>query len=1820
MRTVTYILEFLGADKAEQSVDQVVKRGRELRNILKELPEEGTEAFDRISREVQEATNGTQRLEDIVETLTNEYAEGAARVRDFNRELRRGTAEAGSINDLRQAVISVNRELDNTAIGSERFEQLTRSSAQLTEELKEAEAASGRFQRNVGNYPRIAQGISVAFAEVGRTLVAAFSIGALIQGARQAITSVLDTARGFTQAFGNAAAIAGVDSTTEAFQALRNEALRLGSETSFTATQAAEGLTEFARAGFTTVEMLEVLEPTLRLAEAGQVELANAASITASAFRVFAESGITADEIVNQIAFTANSSLLSVESYGEALKEIGPIAQGLEIPLNEVSAAIGIIGDGGIQGTAATTVLRTAFARLAGDVKPVQDELKNLNLEVFNQQGEFIGLGSLLTELSERYSDFTDEQTQASISALFGNRAISQVNLLLENQKRALEEGIITTARGGESFREFAAQIFFAGQAVEGLAESISQESAISLRDLESGVRNLSTEFQSFGQSAPEAALGVLGVFSRLGVDVPETTETLASSLQTLSTANQEVRRNAEELGLTLENSNGQFIGLEGLITQVGNRFGDLTEQQRANQLATILNREEAENLAAVTGNVTRTLEDGTTVVQSIGEAYLEAANAAVEANEGARGFAATVAEAQLDNFAGALTLLESASEGLQLALFDLVENQIRSFIVGVNEAVTFLTDFARGNTQIQITLRENKILIEVLVATLGLFALALNAARIQSAALTLQERARAVAITAGNLLVRAAAVAQAAYTTAMAVLTGQITIASAAQQAFNFILSANPIGVVVVAVGALVAAIVLLYRNSQTAREIITGFFSSLRELGRIVVDAVLAPFRTLSGVLQGVFQIIKGDLQAGIDTIKGTVEARIDEFGNVGKRLGDAYGEGVEQAVRDNNEKIAQAVRDGVNEINELSLAVQFNKGEISRESVLEIQEQAEQAIAEALEQGAIDAAEAAELDATVDRKIADILAGRTPEARQAEAERLRTQEAEAKKRAEARQKEFDNQVDAFEKQAEKLLQLQREADLQTLDQQRLTALANLTQDRAFQELSAEQQLTLIREENQRFEDLRSELREQAREREAEEEALALEEINLRRQEQLINLQRRLTEEGQSLQEQRDQDLITEAEYAQQRAALLSQGLDDRLQIEETGLLEQIELETGQRAEGLAAQNELLNQQFDLRRQQIADELELERERLNALFDLQAQGANQTFDNVAQDATNNLPGDARDIRLAEIEQERTLALESIERERGERLRAVQEQSQQERLELTRRFTEQQTALVENALESLDTDQTETLRQIEQNTEARIQAERQSLVDERAALREQLEAREFDIAEFKRREAELVEDSENRITDIQEQSELERLRKTLEFLQRRTDVIGISADQEVKLREQIAAVQADIQDREIAAAETAADRESEVLEESLKSNLDRVKQFEETVGQVADIIGDGLEFLNEQIERNIEQLEEERESANEATEERIAALEEEFAAKQDSITQSGLSADQAIVAQQEAKREAEARIKAERDKQEATNQRIDDEIKKEEERAAQVAQAERALAFAQAAAAAIVATAQAVQAVTQAAAQTGVGAPIAIAAVLGAIAAGIGVARSLFRQEGGEIISISQEPTPVVFMEEGGSVKSRSRFSLKRKRRRRIRKVPRGSEITFGQRHGRRPGDAGILTELERGEYVSPIPTVQLFKPELDWMTEQGNNMRAGKPYSLTPPSNLFPGRNTSNPVNRSPAPGIAPTPRKTNGFAQFGGVAEQEGLNGANLAAAKQVQLLESLVELTSMQNEKLELLEQSVEVNRRVVLDVDELNDEIDFINEASSEANL
>lgn len=246
--------------------------------------------------------------------------------------------------------------------------------------------------------------------------------------------------------------------TETEFKRLEETAMKLGRDTVFSATEASEAMSYLGMAGFKTNDIISAMPGLLNMAAAGQTDLATTADITSnilSGFGIEAEkTGHVADVLT--AAFTGSNT--SLESLGETMKYVAPVAKSAGFSLEEMAAAAGFLGDAGIQGGQAGTSLRKIILRLADPPKQAAEALSELGIETVDASGKLKSMADISDEFTEATKDMSEAERLSLASRIAGTEASAAFLAIVD--------------RGGDALREFTSELENSGGVAERVANT----------------------------------------------------------------------------------------------------------------------------------------------------------------------------------------------------------------------------------------------------------------------------------------------------------------------------------------------------------------------------------------------------------------------------------------------------------------------------------------------------------------------------------------------------------------------------------------------------------------------------------------------------------------------------------------------------------------------------------------------------------------------------------------------------------------------------------------------------------------------------------------------------------------------------------------------------------------------------------------------------------------------------------------------------------------------------------------------------------------------------------------------------------------------------------------------------------------------------------------------------------------------------------------------------------------------------------------------------------------------------------------------------
>ena len=220
-------------------------------------------------------------------------------------------------------------------------------------------------------------------------------------------------------------------STSSEFDALRDKAIELGGSTSFSASEVAAAMTEMAKAGWDSTDIISGMEGVLDAAAASGENLASVGTIVADAITGFGLSAKDSIRVADLLTQAANSGTIGVTDLAESYKYISPIAKTMGFSIEDTTTAITALSTAGIKGSQAGTTLRTMLSQLNNPTAEVADAMEKLGIDIADNEGNFYSLNDILEQMRGTFSKLTPEQQAYYANILAGREGMSGLMAIL---------------------------------------------------------------------------------------------------------------------------------------------------------------------------------------------------------------------------------------------------------------------------------------------------------------------------------------------------------------------------------------------------------------------------------------------------------------------------------------------------------------------------------------------------------------------------------------------------------------------------------------------------------------------------------------------------------------------------------------------------------------------------------------------------------------------------------------------------------------------------------------------------------------------------------------------------------------------------------------------------------------------------------------------------------------------------------------------------------------------------------------------------------------------------------------------------------------------------------------------------------------------------------------------------------------------------------------------------------------------------------------------------------------------------------------------
>lgn len=241
--------------------------------------------------------------------------------------------------------------------------------------------------------------------------------------------------------------------TSSQMQQMSDDALKIGSTSSYSANQVAEGMYTLARQGLDATTILGdgvngAINIVNDLAQATDSSMTDTATVITDVVHEYGLSGNSLREVANTMSGALHNSSESLDDFYQSMKQVGPVASAMHQNAMDMSTALALLAQHGITGSSAGTALKNMLLGLSPRTKAAAKDFEQLGISMkngasngfFDLQGNLRPLPDIINLLNQKFNGLSDAQKQAALSTVFTKYGLAGLNTVVgESRDKFME-------------------------------------------------------------------------------------------------------------------------------------------------------------------------------------------------------------------------------------------------------------------------------------------------------------------------------------------------------------------------------------------------------------------------------------------------------------------------------------------------------------------------------------------------------------------------------------------------------------------------------------------------------------------------------------------------------------------------------------------------------------------------------------------------------------------------------------------------------------------------------------------------------------------------------------------------------------------------------------------------------------------------------------------------------------------------------------------------------------------------------------------------------------------------------------------------------------------------------------------------------------------------------------------------------------------------------------------------------------------------------------------------------------------------------------
>lgn len=531
----------------------------------------------------------------------------------------------------------------------------------------------------------------------------------------------------------------------------------------------------------------------------------------------------TENELKNLQKELENSStaMTKMTAAGEKLQSVGDSVSGVGKKMLPVTAGITALGTAAVT-TAAN--FESSMSQVQATMGITKDSMSEVN-------GQSVNTMDALTDLAKEMGETTAFSATECAEALnhlalagydtqeMMDTLPTVLNLAAAGDMELAEASDMVT----DAMSALGMETSDAGVMVDQMAKTASSTNT-SVAQLGEGILKIGATARNVKGGTAELNTA-LGILANNGIKGAEGGTHLRNVILSLQEGCEDGAIAVGDMSVQVYDAEGNMRSLNDILGDMNTAMDGMTAEEKNNIISKIFNKTDLASVNALLANT--------------GDTWDELQNSITNS----AGAAQQMADTQLDNLQGQLTLLKSALEGLAISIGEILMPYIKSIVTHIQSFVDWLNNLDERTQKIIVT-------VALVVAAIG-----------------------PVLIIVGKVISSVGTIM-----TIVPKIVSLMGTVKTAMAGLNATMAANPIGLIITAIGLLVAAFIYLWNNCEGFREFWINLWEKVKEIAITVWTAIKDFFVSIWEAIKNTFTTvvngISGFLSSAWNAIKTTVE----------------------------------------------------------------------------------------------------------------------------------------------------------------------------------------------------------------------------------------------------------------------------------------------------------------------------------------------------------------------------------------------------------------------------------------------------------------------------------------------------------------------------------------------------------------------------------------------------------------------------------------------------------------------------------------------------------------------------------------------------------------------------------------------------------------------------------------------------------------------------------------------------------------------------------------------------------------------------------